>query len=142
MMMDGRSNELLERIGRSMLRAVPDDTWTQVTLIVTGAAQLTGTSLVIVSSDGTEERFAAVDDDGDDACDELRDAMHVDGKGTWYNARIVLTPDRQVQAEFDYDDPPFDGDVDRELLIDDQARYRRDNTNLPIWHPSRGAAKA
>jgi hypothetical protein len=44
---------------------------------------------------------------------------------SWYNARLTLDNAGQLNADFDYDNPPFDGDANPNLLIEDQRLYPR-----------------
>lgn len=137
-MLDSAGTDLSE-VGAAMLRAAPSG-WTQVVLNVTGAGSMIGTDLDIDLADGSTTGAVTLDLDGRIACDELRERMHQTSTGTWYNARIVLDQDRQLEAEFDNDNPPFNGDATDELLTEDQGQYPRDPQHLPAWHPSRGPA--
>ncbi|WP_328996337.1 antitoxin YezG family protein [Kribbella sp. NBC_01245] len=82
------------------------------------------------------DRKFALDDEGQDAAAELRYEMWQADKGTWYNADFSLTRSGGFHAEFDYDNPPFGGDVDADLLLEDQRLLPRTADQLPEWHPA------
>lgn len=137
----------IDTVGRAMVDSSPPG-WRRVTLDVTAAANMTKTSLAVELEDGRVDSKLTIDSEGAIACDELRESMYQEGKGTWYNARFVIDESQQVNAEFDYDGPPFggvaddddpdsEGDADPELLLEDQRMFPRDPDLLPEWHPAR-----
>lgn len=134
--MIGEAQELLTAVGRSLAQAGPEG-WTALELKISAAGGMTSTTVSATRADGSIDHGAELDDDGDDAAADLRESMYQDGKGTWYNARLTLDSSGQLDADFDYDNPPFDGDADSDLLIEDQRLFPRDQTQLPAWHPSR-----
>jgi hypothetical protein len=134
--MIGEAQELLTAVGQSLARSAPED-WRQLELTISAAGGMTRTIVTATRADGTVDLECELDDDGDDAATELRESMCQEGKGTWYNARLTLNSSGQLDAEFDYENPPFDGDADRQLLIEDQRLFPRDAEALPAWHPSR-----
>lgn len=129
----------LDRIAAALLR-LDDNDWTSAELRVTCAGGMMELDLALFKSDGSANRLLALDEDGEVACEGLRLAMYEPGKGTWFNARFTVDANRQFQAEFDYDGPPFDGVADAELLIEDQRLFPRAEELLPAWHPSRRSA--
>ena len=137
----------LTQIGQAMLEAAGSE-WKTITLDVTAAAAMTKTSLTIEKADGTYDQTTNISTDGAIACDELREAMYQEGKGTWYNATFVVDEGRRISADFDYENPPFggvaddddpdsEGDADPELLLEDHRMFPRDPDVLPEWHPAR-----
>ncbi|NEA30110.1 immunity protein YezG family protein [Streptomyces sp. SID13031] len=70
---------------------------------------MTSTSASATRADVIIDQDCELDDDGDDAAADLREAMYQEGKGTWYNGRLTLDSSGQLDADFDYDNPPFDG---------------------------------
>lgn len=131
-----QQSDLLERIGKAMARSAPGD-WAKITLDVSVLRSMSQSELSVESSDGRSDQSQTIDDDGDVAYEDLRAAMYQPGTGTWYNARFTLTRDGKLESEFDYDNPPFDGDAEPVLLEYDQEKFPRDPENLPDWHPSR-----
>jgi len=134
--MIGEAQELLTTLGQALARSAPEG-WSELELRISGAGGMTGTVVTATRADGSVDRDCELDDDGDDAAAALRESMYQEGKGTWYNARLTLASGGQLDAEFDYDNPPFDGDADPGLLIEDQRLHPRDAELLPGWHPSR-----
>ncbi|WP_350277544.1 hypothetical protein [Kribbella sp. HUAS MG21] len=130
----------LEIVGAAVLKAVPDG-WGRAVLTVSAVAATMETRLAVEMLDGSVEGGESIDVDAQLACDDLRDRMYEDGVGTWYNATFVVTPDGGLEAEFDYDNPPFEGGGDADLLENDQEAYPRDAEHLPAWHPSRESAR-
>jgi len=128
--------ELLEALRKALARSAPEG-WRELELRISGAGGMTGTVVTATRADGRVDRDCELDDDGDDAAAGLRESMYQEGKGTWYNARLTLDSGGRLDAEFDYDNPPFEGDADPGLLIEDQRLYPRDAELLPGWHPSR-----
>ncbi|MFD7158313.1 immunity protein YezG family protein [Kribbella sp. NPDC059898] len=134
--MTEKSQELLSRIGRSMARSAPSG-WEQTELRITGAGPMSGTTLRATAGDNSTAHKIALDHDGQDAADDLRKEMYQPGKGAWYNATITLTHTGKLAANFDYDTPPFEGDADSDLLIEDDRLFPRDPEHLPPWHPAK-----
>jgi hypothetical protein len=131
----------LETIGAAMADVVPEG-WARAVLKVSAVAATMDTQLALELLDGSVNRGVSIDVEAQMACDDLRDTMYVDGVGTWYNAVFVLTPGTGVEAEFDYDTPPFEGAATADLLEDDQRAYPRDAAHLPAWHPSSKASQS
>ncbi|RZU22297.1 hypothetical protein EV645_0378 [Kribbella rubisoli] len=126
----------VEAIGSAMVKVVPEG-WAKAVLTVSAVAATMETQLAVEMLDGSVDAGLSIDVDAQMACDDLRDAMYDDGKGTWYNAVFSARPGGRFEAEFDYDNPPFQGGGERDLLEDDQRAYPRDAAHLPVWHPSR-----
>lgn len=134
------AGQILERIGRGTGRAASDG-WTLLTVDVAGAGASTDVEATAVTSSDQSMSFFP-DSESGLACIELRKAMFQPGKGTWYKARFAIDESREIRAEFDYESPPFEGDLDhdlREMLEEDQRMFPRDPDALPSWHPSRPA---
>jgi hypothetical protein len=130
---------LLQKIGEAVAAAA-EGPWTSATLSITGAAALIGVELAIEGPDGSVDTSTPIDHDALDWCEDLRDGMYTADEGAWYNATITVTAEGQIDASFDYDNPPFAGEDDIEdLLIDDQDEFPRPIDRLPAWHPSRPA---
>jgi hypothetical protein len=134
--MSEESQRILTAIGRAMARAAAPG-WERVEVTITGAGPMSGTTVAVVDGNGVTDRSAGLDDEGQDAADELRRDMYQPGKGTWYNATVTLTNSGKLNAGFDYDNPPFGGDADADLLLEDQRLFPRDPEHLPAWHPAR-----
>jgi hypothetical protein len=135
-MISDKSNTLLTSLGEAMLRAAESQDWTLLEMHASSASRMTETGLNIYLADGSVDRMGGLDRDGSLDCHELRKMMHQEGKGSWYNATFAVDDKKQLEAEFDYDNPPFEGTADDELLTDDQRDYPRSLENLPLWHPS------
>lgn len=65
----------------------------------------------------------------------LRRSAYVQGKGTWFSARIELTPERRFVADYDFDsEPQFTTDRPTHAdYLHDAARYPRDDEHTPGW---------
>ena len=120
----------LETIGAAMVKVVPEG-WARAVLTVSAVAATMETQLAIEMLDGSVDAGLSIDVEAQMACDDLRDAMYEDGKGTWYNAVFSVAPGGGIEAEFDYDRPPFEGGGDRDLFEDDQRAYPRDAAHPP-----------
>lgn len=133
--MNGRSQELLTTAAKSLARVAPAG-WTHAELKITGVGGMTKTRVQITRADGTIDTSVGLDEDGRTAARKLRKEMYQPAKGTWYNARLQLQPSGKLNADFDYDNPPFDGDVEADLLLEDERLFPRDAEHLPGWHPA------
>ncbi|MGW5191961.1 immunity protein YezG family protein [Kribbella sp. NPDC004138] len=134
--MTDHAQELLATIGKAMARsAFPG--CEEAELKITGAGPLSGTTFSANAADGSVNRKIGLERDGQDAADQLRKEMYQPGKGAWYNATITLTRSGRLTADFDYDTPPFEGDADPDLLIEDHRLFPRDPEHLPTWHPAK-----
>ncbi len=130
-----QAQELLDSIGKALLRSCPAVDWARIELQVTAAGRMVGTNLEVTQADGTVNRLHSIDDEGEDACHALRKQMYQPEKGAWYNAHFHLDQSLRFEAEFDYDNPPFDGAAAPELLTEDQRILPRRLEDLPPWHP-------
>lgn len=130
----------LEAIGSAMVKAAPEG-WAKAVLKVSAVASTMETQLAFEMLDGSTEAGLSIDVEAQMACDDLRDMMFEEGKGTWYNAVFDVEPTGVVEAEFDYDNPPFEGGGTPDLLEDDQRAYPRDAAHLPTWHPASGQSR-
>jgi len=128
--------ELLTEIGKGMIDAAPDE-WQRLELSLTSAGLMIKSGLSVTKSDGSVDKLHEIDGDTLAACDELRESMYQDGSGTWYNADIIVDRSGNIESTFDYENPPFDGTADSELLTEDQQEYPRDQEHLPNWHPAK-----
>jgi len=128
--------ELLTEIGKGMIDGAPDE-WQRLELSLTSAGLMIKSGLSVTKSDGSVDKLHEIDGDTLAACDELRESMYQDGSGTWYNADIIVDRSGNIESTFDYENPPFDGTADPELLTEDQQEYPRDPEHLPNWHPAK-----
>lgn len=131
------SQKLLEEVGRGILMAAPDSDWTRLELRLTAAGSLTESELGVTDPAGTTDWRNEIDDETLVKCDILREEMYQEGTGTWYNAKLRVDKSGNLESEFDYTNPPFDGDFEAELLKEDQQKYPRDDAHLPDWHPAK-----
>lgn len=127
---------LLAKIARAMARSMPED-WRVLTLRISCASDMTQTGLIATRTSGTLDRAVRFSGEGHLATSLLRRAMHQPGKGSWYNAHLTLNKFAELDTVYDYDNPPFGGDVESRFLIEDQRLYPRDPAILPLWHPCR-----
>jgi len=134
--MNAEVKDLLAKIAHALARAAPED-WRVLTLRISCAGDMTQTGLIATRSSGTFDRDVTLHKDGHLAASILRRAMHQPGKGSWYNAHLTLGKFAQLNAVYDYDNPPFRGDVESRFLIEDQRLYPREPAMLPLWHPCR-----
>jgi hypothetical protein len=128
--------ELLNEIRKGMIDAAPDE-WQRLELSLTSAGLMIKSGLSVTKSDGSVDKLHEIDGDTLAACDELRESMYQAGSGTWYNADIIVDRSGNIESTFDYENPPFDGTADPELLTEDQQEYPRDQEHLPNWHPAK-----
>jgi len=133
-------NSLIEQIGHGLLRSAPEQPWQSMDLELTGAGGMLGSNLTVNIDDEQALSTISIDDDTEDACADLRDAMYRPKIGTWYNCRFNVRPDGSVTSEFDYDNAPFHGNFAPDLLINDQGDFPRDDEHLPEWHPAKAQA--
>ncbi|WP_328530113.1 antitoxin YezG family protein [Nocardioides sp. NBC_00368] len=125
----------LEKLGHALMGAVNGD-WSEIVLEVSAAGALTDTGLHVVRPDGIEDWSVKPTVEVFDASKALRRGMYQPDKGTWYSATARLDRDGQLDVDFDYDNPPLDGDAEDELLLKDQVLFPRDAGHLPDWHPA------
>lgn len=69
-----------------------------------------------------------------DAVRDLRSATYREGAGTWFSAKVSVTAQGAVSAEYNYDDEPeWDAPVDAVAYLTDLERFPRDEANQPEW---------
>lgn len=122
-----------------MLRSAHELEWKSLELRLTGAGLMIKASLTVIAKDGSSDRRQGVDNETLAACDELREVMCQESTGTWYNALLTVDREGNFESEFDYENPPWDGKADPELLAEDQEEFPRDQEHLPDWHPLKSA---
>lgn len=126
----------LRDIAAGLAESAPQG-WVKIAVVVSAVASLIQSRPTVTLDDGSVDGSLRIGAATRLSFGDLRASMYKEGAGTWYNATFTLTADGQLESDFDYDNPPFDGDYDAELLEDDQDRYPRSQENLPPWHPSR-----
>lgn len=78
-----------------------------------------------------------------DLVEELRSAMYRTGSGTWFSARIAISLEGSVDADFDYDNEPnWDDPVSALWYASDLKKYPRSETGRPQWLQQRLAEAA
>src|SRR5690606_30001794 len=92
--------ELLHRIGTTILGAVPDD-WKRVTYAIQSVIDHSSAEVVVESADGTSRR-EPIPSEAFSLTDELRAGMYQEGKGTWFTMRYVI--DRPGRFNVDFTD--------------------------------------
>ncbi|MFC7621051.1 hypothetical protein [Microlunatus sp. GCM10028923] len=132
---------LLTAIGRSAI-ADPPAGWESITVTMTGLGPMTSVSGA--ATVGGVPRYLSIDGDAVDSAENLRTMMYAEHTGTWYRATLTITPDGQINSDFDYDGKPYDPEDEGtepiiDLLMRDQKRYPRDPEHLPDWHPAKQA---
>jgi len=138
--MISKVDELIERIAYGILRSAPEPPWESIEVELTGAGGMLGSNFTVNLASGGSLSTISIDDNTEDACADLREAMYRPKIGTWYNCRFSVRRDNTVATEFDYDNPPFRANFTPELLINDQADFPRDDEHLPEWHPAKARA--
>jgi hypothetical protein len=131
------SGTLLTKIHRAMIQSAPSG-WSRLELFASAAGCSMDLTNWYIDSRGDRATYLGSPQD-DILCMELREIMYQRGKGTWYHARFQVQRSGTQDVEYDYDSIPFSGDVDedvRNLLIEDQKLFPRDQNSLPLWHPS------
>ncbi|WP_134321827.1 hypothetical protein [Cumulibacter soli] len=125
-----RQASLQQRIAEAVASEAPFD-WERV-VFVTG--QLTGVRTATTTftlSDGSElAEFP--NEDAVALARELREAMAVDGGGTWFTMELRAERSGGVAAQFDFDgEPAFPSPVAPAMFRDDLERFPRDA--VPAW---------
>ena len=65
---------------------------------------------------------------------ELRAAMYRPGVGTWFSAKVTVTAEGSMDADFNYDDEPvWDEGIPDHWFVTDLERFPRDESAQPAW---------
>lgn len=65
---------------------------------------------------------------------ELRSAMYRPGAGTWFSAKVTVTREGSMDADFDYDNEPrWDEGIPDHWFVTDLEKFPRDEANQPDW---------
>jgi hypothetical protein len=129
---EGRYNEMIQEIGRTLLRAAPTG-WRRIdlkVLMVTAGHDIT---LTIIMNDGTTSTveppavIARI-------CAELRARMYRPGKGTWFGLRYTLDPPTDFHVSYNFDfDPLWQPPIRPDVFAEDVAAFPRDAAHTPGW---------
>jgi hypothetical protein len=69
-----------------------------------------------------------------DLAKSLRSAMYRPGVGTWFSAKITVTAEGSMDADFNYDDEPqWDEGVPAHWFVTDLERFPREDSAIPEW---------
>jgi hypothetical protein len=137
---------LLRIVFQKMIESATGD-WVSLELLVTGIGSGTDFTARATVENGGESTYR-LGTDGTMACLELRKTMYRPGVGTWYTAHFTVDETKECGVEYDYDTMPEDreilmahgpgiNDELREVLLEDQEMFPRDQEHLPGWHPCR-----
>lgn len=133
-------DEPLLHIGYALLPQLPEH-WKDVFLDVTSAADEVRTLAIVRmhEDEPLDSRFHFFSDLAEPSLALRRSTYEPDGCGAWYNAMIRLSQDGAIDANFDFERPPFGcwGPNEAALVLRDQELYPRDPARLPPWHPAR-----
>jgi hypothetical protein len=134
-------DSLQHRVGQSMIDDAPLG-WERLNLTATAAGGSIEVSGTVISRQRTLPFLPSVNADA--ALIQLRQTMFRPGHGTWYLAHFSLALDGELEVDYDYNSIPLDevhrtgvDDDLREILVEDQELFPRDQENLPGWHPCR-----
>ncbi|TDC49680.1 hypothetical protein E1281_23045 [Actinomadura sp. KC345] len=122
----------IEEAVRGLVRVAPEH-WSQLTFTVSSTVDYSSQFLEVLLSDGsTTAAFAPIT--VTDAMDDLRHAMHVPGRGTWFTATLTVDRSSSHSIEFDYDsEPEFVPPPSPASFALDQEHFPRDDDHLPEW---------
>lgn len=100
-------------------------------LVATGG--YTDAALTVTMPDGSHPAVAPPQE-SIDLLLRIRALDYTPGKGTWFSARYVVFPGRDVAAKFNYScDPRWDPPVPAEAWARDLAEFLRDDAYIPDW---------
>ena len=136
--MKSAPTETLQTLAQEIIKVAPDG-WARITLKASAATGTLRSRLSADLYDGSVDSLLELDFDGEDACMKLREQMYDLDSGVWYNAIFVVSASGDIEADFDYTNPPLNGDPPDDLMKRDQARFPRLVENLPDWHPSKNS---
>ena len=129
--------DLYARIGRALMDAAPAG-WAELRGIYARAGKTAEWRASSLMQDGTEVDLDGVSWDFGKALKALREQLYQQGKGAWYTARVVITPDRRLSVDLDYDnEPQWRFDVVPGTYVEDLAMFPRDEATLPEWLKSK-----
>src|SRR5688572_30455630 len=133
---DGISPEeqdaLLREIGIELLGAVPSD-WTEIRFVEAALVDIQSPSLDVVRAEGMLD-WAQPPAQASRLLGDLRRGMYKPGLGTWYTARITITPPGESHVEFDYDNEPrFPFEITPTSYALDLEYFSRYDDATPDW---------
>ncbi|ACU40297.1 hypothetical protein KCV87_23495 [Actinosynnema pretiosum subsp. pretiosum] len=127
-----RHRELVQVIGEALLGVAPEG-FLRVDLVVrisVAARDLTATAYL---ADGRSLGLA-VPEGVADAFAELRQLVHVPGRGTWFSARCAVNAPAEIHVGYNFDhDPKWDPEVPAAHHARDLEAFPRDEAYLPDW---------
>jgi len=126
-------DDLYERIGRALLDAAPEG-WAELRTDYVRAGRTAEYQCWALLADGSARDLGRVSPDLSKALKGLRVLLYQQGKGAWYTARIVVTPDRRLSVGLDYDnEPQWRFRVVPETYVEDVEMFPREESALPQW---------
>lgn len=121
--------ELLRRIGTTILGAVPDD-WKRVTYAIQSVIDHSSAEVVVEWADGTSRR-EPIPSEAFSLTDELRAGMYQEGKGTWFTMRYVIDRPGRFNVDFTYDEDPGITFPTAQGFTTDLRYFPRDEAHIP-----------
>lgn len=126
------TERLLEQVRLSLLGIVFTG-WQRVEIKYNASASLNQTRIVIRTADGrTPAAYAPAG--LDETLTAIRKVMYEPGRGTWFSAKLTLTPPEELCVEFNFDDDPeWWPSVSAALFERDSEVFPRDEEHVPRW---------
>lgn len=123
--------ELVNRVTTAVEREAPDG-WRRIVLSMWATVAVTQTEFAVTMADGSRPDISPRSPDTELA--ELRSAMYVPDRGTWFSARFELNVGREPEARFNFDDDPqWFPDVPSWVFSRDLAAFPRADEHIPDW---------
>jgi hypothetical protein len=126
------AERLLERVRQALLDTMPAG-WQLVRIDYTASVLMNQSAITGRMADGTtpavfvpavlEESMVAV-----------RASMYEPDRGTWFSARLTLSPPEELHVEFNFDaDPEWWPSVPARLFVCDLDAFPRSREHIPDW---------
>ncbi|MDL4773662.1 hypothetical protein [Actinomadura xylanilytica] len=125
-------NELIQSVGRSLVREMPDD-WQSISFTFNSLVGVDTASILMSREKGGMEP-AMPSMKAMEIMEELRSGMYQPGKGAWFVARYELARSGRYSVDFDYDsEPEFEFPIAPSSYAEDLEYFPRDDQNVPLW---------
>lgn len=126
------TEQLLDQVRQALLGKVAEG-WRQVEVNYTASASLNQARIVVRAADGSTPAVNAPAE-LDETMTAIRRVMYEPGRGTWFSAKLTLTPPEELHVEFNFDDDPaWWPSVPAGLFERDLEVFPRDEEHIPQW---------
>ncbi|HWO58738.1 MAG TPA: hypothetical protein VNO31_01685, partial [Umezawaea sp.] len=122
---------LVKQIGLTLMRAAPEG-WQNVVADYRATGRYFELSAEVRAADGSSQGWAPPQEVAA-LFSRLRAGMHLEGRGSWSNARYQLDQPASYNLDFDRTEPKWQTPPPPQAYVDEMRFFPRAEENVPDW---------